>query len=68
MPNAENQLRSVQGYAPGAVIHPRPNEALAPGHLAHIAWLYSGFTTFSTGGVTPAAGTLLPVWTRRRRG
>jgi hypothetical protein len=65
----ENTRRSVQGYSPGAYIGPRPDAPIEGGHLAMIAWLYSGIT-YATGAPEPVGGGggLLPIWTRRRRG
>ena len=66
---AENALRSVQGYSPGAYIGPKADAPIEGGHLAMIAWLYAGVIAGATGGAPAASvGGLLPIWTRRRRG
>lgn len=65
--STQNQRRSVQGYSPGALVGPLPEATVEGGHLAHVAWLYSGLLYATGGGAVTATGSggMLLLWRRR---
>lgn len=51
--STQNKIRSIQGYSTFSHIFPLPDASVEAGHLAHVAWLYSGIA-YTTATEPPA--------------